>query len=236
MGSRRRPAGTQKQPKKTTFKRQKTMAMTLATKPELKAYDISQGFSDFENTGHFEILNTPIKGDDRYERNGRAIRMKSIQIQARVGITLPTTTDITEDYLRYMIVYDKQSNGAPPSLGDLLRDSNAGNQTSAFSQINLDNRDRFEILKDVAFPTAYFSPATAASRTNQNILDKVRSTVNVDLFIPLKGREVVFNSNNAGSAADIQTGALYLMTTNQETANNNLYTMEYTTRLRYYDV
>lgn len=234
MGSRKRPAGTQKQ-KKGTFKSKKTTSQTMATmtKPELKAYDIANNYIDFINTGQYEILNVPIKGDDRYERNGRNIRMKSIQIRAAIIREAAVVTDISPDFLRYIVVYDKQSNGAPPAMADFLRDATAGAQSNNFSFINLDNRDRFEILRDVSFPTNIV-PAAAVQSTL--VFDPTKPTYNVDLYIPLKGKEVMFNSNNAGTSADIQTGALYIFCANFVTGNNNKYQMQYTSRLRYYDV
>lgn len=207
--------------------------MAVATKPELKAYDIQTNLIDFINSGNFEILNVPIKGDDRYERNGRNIRMKSIQIKGQIRPQAGLATDITQEFLRYIIVYDKQANGGTPTMGEFLRDSNLVSASSNFSFLNLDNRDRFEVLRDVSFPVPYFGYITPERR---GILDPVMPNFNVDIYIPLKGKEVMFNSNNAGNAADIQTGSLYIFAANRETANNSKWQMEYCSRLRYYDV
>lgn len=229
MGSRKRPT-TNEFKKKRVNKKQKVM--TTMTKPELKAYDIQENFSDFVNTGTFEILNVPKKGDDRYERNGRNIRMKSLHIRGKIAPEDALASDITAEFLRYLVIYDKQSNGAPPAMGDVLRDSTSSAQSNVFSDINLDNRDRFEILRDVSFPTSYFALGT------QEIipLDPTKQCFNVDIFIPLKGKEVMFNSNNSETSADIQTGALFIMCMNLQTANNGKWTMQYQSRLRYYDV
>jgi len=219
--------------KKTYKKKPRTTTMTTVMKPELKAFDISAGFSYFTNVATFELLCIPKKGTDRFERIGRKIRLKNVHVKGKIFPSSLVTTNILPEYLRYLIIWDKQPNGVPPVAADLLKDSTLAAVTNVYSFINLDNRDRFEILRDVSFPCAAVG---LGPYENISPLDEIKPSFNIDQFIPLNGKEMVFNALSAGNAGDITSGALYVVTCCQDLANDSKWVMTYSSRTRYYDV
>jgi len=86
---------------------------------------------------------------------------------------------------RHIILYDKQANGAAPAIADVFQVT-----TTARSPLNYSYLDRFALIYDQWLPL-------------------VGDTYTVDNFdIEL---ETYFNSGNAGTVADISSGALYYM-------------------------
>jgi len=205
--------------------------MPPMVKPELKAYDVAAGSSQF-NAGRFELLNVVTQGDDRFNRQGRKIKMKNLHIRGKIQPTTGGITDLIPDFLRFIILYDKQSNAAVPIPADLIRDSNPAAISSSFSFLNLDNRDRFEILRDISFPTP---KVIQANLELLQPLDQIKPSYNVDIFIDLKGKDVMFNGQNSGTISDITTGSLFLYTQCTESVNFNLWDLTYCSRIRYYD-
>jgi hypothetical protein len=92
-----------------------------------------------------------------------------------------------------MLIYDDQPNGALPAITDIL------NTADPASQLNLNNRDRFRVLKDKCF--AFDPYLQSASASAQIFSVRIYRKLNIDC---------TFNGVNGGTIADIQTGALLL--------------------------
>lgn len=114
---------------------------------------------------------------------------------------------------RLLIVYDKQPNGAFPIISDILqsRDQTGAATTTYSSEINLDNRARFAIIRDMQF---YFPPVTntAGVLTNgPNFPAYDDQPFDLNVFVKLKGLQTMFKSPNVDptTIASITTGALY---------------------------
>lgn len=168
---------------------------------ELKYIDVSLGATSFPlaGTGVLTLLNGCIQGSDATNRIGRKVNLKSIQ--TRISNTVATTGISNGPNFRVIIFYDKQANATAPAVTDVLL-------TDAFaSNMNLNNRDRFVILMD----------KTSAESCNYNWNMHDYRKVNC---------ETIFNSGNAGTIGDIQTGSLYMLT---YLASGCLTTTEYVT-------
>jgi len=207
----------------------KPRAMPKAILPELKAFDIALGDSEFRTAGKVELLNVPTAGTDNYNRVGRKVNAVSIHVRAAIrvfnaGATLPRRL------LRILLVWDKQTNATAPSGNDILMDSNAAAAQSTFSFTNLANRERFQILRD-EFLSCPVYDATANSTQNQ--LDYLNPQLHIDWYVPLKGKDTIFNQVNGGTVADIQSGALFLVT--YSSGPDDEWTANYASRYRYYD-
>jgi len=85
-------------------------------------------------------------GSGFYQRIGTKIFIKSIEI---TGCVEQGATATYMAYGRYLIVYDRQANGAYPTLQNILQD-NDGNLTFN-SGVNMQNRSRFSIIRDKRF-------------------------------------------------------------------------------------
>jgi len=134
-------------------------------------------------------LNCVAQGATSYNRIGTKILMKSIDFRAIFSMTGSGPTQST---FRYMIVYDRQPNGAFPAFSDILS-TNISTAPSFFSGVNMANRSRFIVLRDRI----------------QSLDADGTGTVSVKEFIKTK-LETQFKTN-AGNIGDITTGALYLV-------------------------
>jgi hypothetical protein len=155
---------------------------------EVKYVDTSAaGVAD--TTGAVILLNGIARGDDVSERIGRLVVMEGVEYTLVSYVTPGTGIDQTH---RYLLVYDSQSNGTAPLITDVLVSA------STVALPNLANKLRFKILADevkalnaTAEPGSYWATGMRKRR----------------ISLPVR-----FNSGDAGTVADIQTGALFLIT------------------------
>lgn len=196
------------------------------TRGELKAFDVSNFNLAGTGAGSFRVLNVPINGAELYQRIGRKIYMKNLQIKGLINYTAVAAA-AGQDFLRLVLYYDAQPNAAQCVIGDLFADSNAGAGVNAFSKINLTNRARFQILRDFQIMTPLIAAGTNWEGPDQS------KDFSVDWFVKLKGLETEYNGVNGGTIADVTSGALGLVLF--DLANSNQWQLSCATRLRYYD-
>lgn len=179
---------------------------------EIKAIDIpsaSYAFRAPATASNIILLNGVQTGTGFFNRIGGRIEMKNLHVR---GIVNPILTG-TDSILRLLIVYDRQPTPASglPVISDILqaRDQAGAATTTGQSEINLDNRDRFAILRDYQL----FGPSctyTAGVLTNGPQYPGSDQQNDVNIFIKLKGLLSHFKSTaNPTTIADITTGALY---------------------------
>ena len=204
-------------------------AMAAQPKQELKAFDTpvtAVTAQAIAGPPTFQTLNLMVNGAELYQRVGRKCYMKSLHFR---GIIQPVGA-ANETYLRLIIYYDSNPNGANNTIQDLLQDSNAAAATTFQSEINLFNRERFQILRDYPF---IGGSSTNIAGATEIVPDPIKNSCNIDFFIPLKGLESVYNAVNGGTIADIQTGALKYVFFGD--ANAIGYELISHSRVRYYD-
>lgn len=198
---------------------------------ELKAFDVAATTTALDPPGgppNFATnLNCPINGAELYQRIGRKTYGKSIHLR---GWFTNVATSL-QDLARLIVYFDSQPNAGAPLIGDIIRDSNAAGAVSIFSEINLINRQRFQILRDKQFNLPACTN-TAGVLTNLAYPDTT-GCLQVNEFIKLKGLETVFNSTNGGTVADISSGAIGFVVLNE--SNNNAWDFIWGSRYRYYD-
>lgn len=171
-------------------------------KQELKVSDITTAQYGVNTTGSFTLLHVPILGTDYTQRIGRKTVIKSVYIRGRVLIenaqvfTAATTCAVQQP--RMILFWDMQPNAATPAVTDLL------NTADSTSHLNLNNRDRFKIIKDktFVFDPMLLTAANAVAEWNRTVSD-------IKCYVKLRG-EVIFNGTNGGTIADINSGALYM--------------------------
>ena len=194
---------------------------------EYKFVDVSLGASGSSTTvplgsaATFTLLNGLQLGTAAYQRIGNKIAMKSLYwslaFSNSASDTSPTTdTAIVNIPVRCMVVYDKQTNGVLPVLGDLLSAfSGIGNATARALDVNspnnLNNRDRFIVLADKRFILASAGPSARYikkyKRLNTSVTYKSGATVGdvTDItsgglyFIAYRDAEMFGTSNPASS-------------------------------------
>lgn len=207
---------------------------------EIKSVDVVGSSPNFSTQGAFILLNGVQEGSGFYNRVGRKVAMRSLYITGFVKPTLSNTGALVQDWNRLLIFYDRQSNGAPPTLSDVLTDyDNAGaTTTTALSQINMNNRDRFLILKDERIVTPAIGISGAAATTNTFAqYDLEDPAVRIKTFLKLKNLETHYKaSSNPAVIGDIATGALFLMVValNGSFASP-AWTFQFESRMKYHD-
>lgn len=205
-------------------------------KPELKAFDVTvvPTFATAAAGDTPLVLNAMVAGTEVYNRVGRKIYMKSVHIRGQIFSA--ATTALDEQELRMMLVYDSNPNAAQTTLGQLLLDSNVGGGLDVNSNINLDNRERFKVIKEWFWHQGGAAGANTGQiiATGQTSLQDGSQCLTVNAYIKLHGLEAVYNGTNAGTFADIASGSLLLFTF-CDTLATNCWKFFGKTRLRYQD-
>lgn len=171
---------------------------------EKKVIDILQAVYSVENTGTvLRLLNGCVAGSQNFNRIGRKINLKSLQIHGYFQATAVATANVKA---RMLIVFDKQSNGAAPTYANIItsQDITGATSSTVTDMINLDNRDRFEIIRDENIVIAPYNTTATQSVAGTPTI------VPIDRYIKLGNRETVYNAGTAGTVGDIQSGALYV--------------------------
>lgn len=196
-------------------------------KQELKVSDITTAQYAVNTTGTFTLLHVPILGTDYTQRIGRKTVIKSLYIRGRVLIenaqVFTAAITCAAQQPRMILFWDMQPNGAAPAVTDLL------NTADSTSHLNLNNRDRFRIIKDktFVFDPMVITAATAVANWNRTISD-------IKCYKKLTG-EVIFNGTNGGTIADINSGALYMFWIGNVPAGTNDSLAVLSTRIRFDD-
>jgi len=186
------------------------------------------------NTG--TLLNGLIPGTGVTQRIGRKIRMTSLSIQLGVqpnnGST--STVSLPADYVRILLVYDRQSNSTPPMFSDVIQGSTSA-ATPAVSNApwdgkNVNNRDRFAVLIDKHIEI----PDTTGSGINAVGPYMTAKEMQLNRWINLKGLETIYNGDTAGYAS-IATGALWLFCQDNYASGSSTYATQFTARLTFKD-
>lgn len=208
---------------------------SLYRKPqvELKAFDQSSFTNGLRTpaagTSISPIINLPINGPELYQRVGRKIYMKSVQVTGYVY----NVATAPQSLGRILLMYDSQSNGALPVVADILSDMTAVIATSGCSHLNLNNRQRFQVLRDHKITLPAVTNTVGVLTNGPAFNDTAPFRYEINWFIKLKGLEAVYNQVNGGTIADVASGALFLLFVTD--AGDATWTFKGCTRLRYYD-
>lgn len=203
-----------------------------ASPSEMKAYDIGVGTINVSTTGSFSVLHLPTSGSDYNQRVGRKTLIKKIYIRGRCQTeassqSAATTINTVALQARCIVFVDKQPNGAAPAVTDLLVSADPA------SQLNLNNRDRFSVLKD---DTYEFDPYCANSGTGASQCRQIYPIKVFRKFRKGEGIETIFNATNGGTILDINSGALYMFWLGSSAAGTNTdINITLSTRVRYVD-
>lgn len=183
--------------------------LSMLVKPEFKYISAVASVTPSSTVPTQALLNGMASGDGVGQREGRQIFIKSVQGLIHVNIN----ASATHTHVRYALLIDKAPAGATFSTGALYDVSMAG-YVDSFR--NLDYRRKFIILKEGNFQ-----------------LDALGPREKIIKFYHKLNLRVQYDDSDAGSIADIQTNALYLMLMSDEATNTP--TCIYNMRIRYLD-
>lgn len=210
-------------------------AALASSRTELKSLDVPLATYALNTTGSVQPLNLIRAGTSFNNRVGRKVEGRSIRVSGTIDAIRTVTGN---DYARVMIVYDRQSNGGAPAIADILQTvDQAGNgTTTSYSGVNLNNRDRFIILRDerIYLPTV---TVTAGVETNTGPTDPVAKTFNFDWFVRLPNLLTQFKADSSPAViGDISSGSLLLVTFATFASGSEGYAAELESRFRYTDL
>jgi len=112
---------------------------------------------DVRSTGAYasgtspDVLLVPLLGSAFFNRLSNRTRGVSLQLTGFIQPTYTNLANYVADTTRIIVYYDRQPNGANPTQADLLTDTVAAGTAVAVtpqSGLNINNRDRFMILRD----------------------------------------------------------------------------------------
>jgi len=191
-----------------------------------------------------KVLNLTAPGSGSFNRIGRKFNMKSIRMMGNFYPAQSNTTKNTPTFARLVVVYDKQSNGTAlvPNTTLFAAQKQDGTKDQSvtyqhFLPIDLDQRERFEVIIDKIFVINNALTTTGILSTDTAAYNAPGSGngMFVDEFRKLKRREVQYKSDTVTAAVtDIQTGALHAFICSDDATAKILF--EGVVRLRYYDM
>jgi len=181
-------------------------AYNTGSKGELKSWDAEVGDSTCVLVGDVAgagpaannliagmvCLNIITQGSAVNNRIGNKINITSIRCRFDIGVTLVPWA--TYNTVRYMVIYDRQCNGAYPAITDILRSNDTS--TQHYSSMSIANRDRFVCLRE---------GTTTCDTAHQQLSQ-------FDLFIKCR-LQSQYKASTAGNLTigDIATGAVYFI-------------------------
>lgn len=191
---------------------------------ELKVNEIPAANYAADVTGSITCLNAIAVGDDYTMRDGRQITMKSIHVN---GLLAPIDNTTTPCLARLLIVLDTQPNSsAVPAMTDVL------NAATSITFTNLNNRDRFKVLKDCKFALGMKSESTTAPPGVGAFSDGGNTYV-VDEYLKLGDVKTTY-SGIGGTVTSVATNSLLMVIVGNTGANSGG-NFSVATRLRFTD-
>lgn len=215
---------------------------------EIKSIDIVNSVTPTTNTvqnwnlsstQRINALNMITIGSSMWNRQGRKITMKSLRLRGYIVATGNNFSVLQTNFARITVFYDKQTNGAAPVASDLFLDQASvatdSSITSPLSGINLNNRERFEVIwdKQLVLPPNNTSTGTASLAGFTATAD----CMHFDWFINLRNRETHYKADSAPAViGDIATGSLIMCTQGNIVNGNEPWSLQAAIRLRYSDL
>lgn len=201
---------------------------------ELKAVDRAAIVNNFNTTGTVNLLNGLATGANSYNRIGRAITMKSVLIRGRVYQFQAGTTP-ANDFLRLALVYDKQTDGAAPTWANVFSsvDNTGAVATDAFAPVNLDNSDRFIVLRDQFWKVD--APGGSTTVQNSQVASDFKE-FSFKWFVKLADLPAIYTATaSTGTVSDVQSGGLFVISHGLSGAADAQYLAQFTSRVRFTD-
>lgn len=190
---------------------------TRRSREEKKVVDVDPATYVADTTGTVTLLNGTAAGTDFTDRIGRKIVMKSLFIR---GLVNPVDAVTNHTLARMIVVYDMQTNGAAPTVTDVLKSA------TSVSQLNMNNRDRFRVLLDKQFQIGKIDDTATQAAQGSPTIHQIKKYKRLNL-------DVLYNGTTA-AVASIATGSVYLITIgNQAAGAGGVFTLS--SRIRFVD-
>ncbi len=199
-----------------------------------------------EPNGTRNCLNSPGEGTANGQRVGRRIRLKDLLIRYQVEQPQRASAGATNSggIVRFIVVMDTQSQGvSSAATGTLVMEDQVWGVPGAAKDAiepaqmvcsfrNLENVQRFKILKDVTIPVAPVPIASEATDT----MEAQGAVIQGSCFIDMKLTQVNFEDGAiTGILDDIRDNSINIYAIWSDSNASSLPTFRFVSRLRYFD-
>lgn len=177
--------------------------------------DLANANRGCDTTGSITLVATIAQGTTINQRIGKKAQYKSFQVRGHIFAgSLGTISQAG-----WMLVYDKRPSGALPAITDILT------SVSSFAFPNDANANRFHTIKRCDYEVIGDSTGPAT--------DSV--AYKVEEYVKFKGM-IGFKAAGTGAIADIEEGAVYLVTYGDTAAGTGAPDSDLAIRTRFVDV
>lgn len=199
--------------------------------------DAINGLFALNSTGSIYALNLIQVGSSMFNRVGRRIQMKSMRMRIQVKLIIGVTRIPVIDTGKIAVVYDKQTNGAYPTLADVYQDTEqtGANTATSLSGLNMNNRDRFITIMEKCIPLASGNLAATGYMVGTQMPSDL-TTVYLDEYRKLNLTTHFRSDSNPAVIGDISNGGLYFITYANNAAGAEGYVVDWNCRLKYIDL
>jgi len=196
--------------------------------------DAINGFFALNSTGSIYAVNLVQVGSSMFNRVGRRIQMKSIRLRYQIEPIIQVRTS-SLDVGKIAVVYDKQCNGAYPTLADVYQDTEQSgtNSATSISGLNMNNRDRFITIIE---NTPTISSCTNTGGIITNPFPQDITPLYQDEYRKLNLTTHYRADSNPAVVGDISNGALYLITYANLASGTENFRVNWNCRLKYIDL
>lgn len=165
-------------------------------------------------------LFTPVQGLDTFNRVGKKVLVTKLRISGSLNNVSTTAADSSE--IRLILFQDNQTDGAQAQGEDLMSPSTNTNEVP-FTFQNINNFDRFKVLKSVVIKFDNPNATTSVQKKNFHWNIKFQKPI-----------EVRFNATNGGTIADIVNHSWHLLA-NAANTGSPTNSISYVCRIIYKD-
>lgn len=196
---------------------------------------LANGGIPINSTATLQNLVTIQQGASESQRVGNKVALKSLRVRLQAK---PSGGDsLIDTHGRFMIIYDRQTNGAYPAANAILSSLNQSGTTIAgtyLDSINPNYLERYVVLADEILT---FQP-TASAGQNEDVGPTSDKAYYIDRYIKMKNLETQFNGSTTPlGIGSVTTGAVYVLSWGDATTpgTNDPYFWSGNIRLRFHD-
>jgi len=225
----KKPASRKPVYKKTTAQPRKSLVHPVSLPAiELKSVDISGTIAlnnDGLGNGHTALINGLIPGSNNYQRIGRRVTAKKINIRCFV-YTSAASPAVVDDIFRFAVIFDEQPStisAVPASSLWQMTSSTGVTSTDMLSFNNRDNSMRFKTLR------SHMVQINAEQQASETYKERILWEWDIPCNYSTQ-----YNAGVAGSITDITTGALYFVAHGDSSATAQ-WSVDYAIRYKFHD-
>ena len=225
----KKPASRKPVYKKTTAQPQRSLVHPVSLPPtELKSVDSSGTIAlnnDGLGTGHTALINGLIPGSNNYQRIGRRVTAKKINIRCYV-YTSAASPAVIDDIFRFAVIFDEQPSTIAAITSSALWEQTTNTGVTSTNMLSFNNRNNSMRFKTLRSHMVQINAEQQASET-------YKERILWEWDIPCN-YTTQYNAGVTGLVGDITTGALYFVAHGNNSATAQ-WSVDYSIRYKYHD-